>query len=103
MPTRVDTGQRIRHLINVEPWLLAGNDDAPDPGRVLIIAGCAGCELRARLTLWAGRWSLEHDHGRPWTAHLIAIAPESELRPGFVRGRLPTADDTRVLAEPAPC
>jgi hypothetical protein len=70
---RVEAGQRIRHVLDVGPWLLAGNDDAPAPGRVLVVAGCAGCELGARFALWAGVWHVEHDHGRPWTAHLVAL------------------------------
>lgn len=73
MTTRVEDGQRIRHVIDVQPWLLAGNDDTPVPGRVLVLAGCAGCETGARFALWAGCWHVEHDHGRPWTAHLVSL------------------------------
>lgn len=75
MATRVERGARIRHVVDVAPWLLAHNDDAPAPGRVLVHAGCAGCGRVARMALWAGTWAVEHDHGADWTAHLLTLAP----------------------------
>lgn len=63
----------LRHVIDVDPWLLHGNNDAPLTGRVLVRAGCPRCRRAARMALWAGVWSVEHNHGKPWTAHLIAL------------------------------
>lgn len=101
MTTRVEQGQRVRHVVDVDPWLLHANDDAPTPGRVLLIAGCAGCELGARMALWPGRWHVEHEHGRPWTAHLVRLSSPGDppLPPAVLRGAPPTVDEARLLAD----
>lgn len=100
MTTRVEAGQRIRHVIDVDAWLLARNDDAPTPGRVVVFAGCAGCEQRARMLLWAGRWHVEHDHGRPWTAHLVRLTGPGDAPLPTVQTvtPAPTVDDVALLA-----
>lgn len=100
MTARVEAGQRIRHVLDVDPWLLARNDDAPTPGRVVVFAGCAGCEQRARMLLWAGRWHLEHDHGRPWTAHLVKLTGPAGAPPPAPQAVIPapTVDEVAALA-----
>lgn len=67
----------VRHRLEVTPWLLARNDDAPAPGRVTVDCGCAGCGQLRRMLLPAGVWSLEHRHGERWTAHLVELPPRS--------------------------
>lgn len=70
----------VKHRLEVAPWLLEANDDAP-AGRLVVEAGCGGCGERRRLLLPAGTWSVEHKHGGRWTAHLVALAPAAPPPP----------------------
>lgn len=59
-----------RYEIDVHPAFLRRNEDAPRPGRILVIAICPACGQPRRYMLAAGRWLLEHDHRqRAWSAH----------------------------------
>lgn len=71
----------VEHLVDVAAWMTEANDDAPLPGRVLIIASCAGCETGRRLALPRGRWVVVHQHGHPWAALPAAPPPKPARRP----------------------
>lgn len=66
----------VRHVLDVTPDLLARNDDAPAPGRLLVRCGCPICRRGERFALAAGRWAIEHRHGDGWTAQPLAAAPD---------------------------
>lgn len=73
-----------QYLLDVTPDLLARNDDAPAPGRLLVVCGCTICRSTHRFGLLGGRWAIEHTHDGVWTAHLADTAqpaPESPPRP----------------------
>jgi hypothetical protein len=63
----------VEHVVDVDPWMLKANDDAPAAGRVQLLAGCGACNQGTAIQLPAGRWVLEHNHGQPWTAHLVRL------------------------------
>lgn len=72
----------ITHLVDVPPDLVRDNDDAPAPGRLLIVAGCPGCRTGRRFAVPAGRWLIDHDHDhddRQWTLHRTGDAPRPEV------------------------
>lgn len=71
----------VKHLIDVDAWMIEANDDAPLPGRVLLAATCPGCEIARQLALPAGRWAVLHAHGRPWVALPAPPPPAGRRRP----------------------
>lgn len=84
----------VRHVVDVEGWMLAGNDDAPAPGRVLVLAGCGACGEGRRMLLWPGRWSVEHTHRAGWAAR--AVRPPT---PGAGPSPLPRPVPAAALLE----
>lgn len=82
----------VEHLVDVDRWMTEHNDDAPLPGRVLVVAACAGCEHGRRLALPPGRWTVAHNHGQPWDAR--PYSPTGGRPPADTRltilGRIPT-------------